>query len=669
MSDTLISESNTHPDLERRHIAMTLLGALGGAALLQASNTSEVAALPAAGQPTMGIDWVETIGDSPVAGKQPNLRGLVGSDSDVLVIALGYRSPGDGGGGVFVWISTSAIDNGGTIIVPNQSVGSATPGPHWQRIYSGPVDVKWFGAYGNGSTPDDIYLIRARDAVAASGGTVSFGPGTYRLSRNVTLGETVGLQFTAGAILAPDAGTTLTILGPLSVANAGQIFNAGKGAGKVSFGAPLMQPGDIPWARGGNQFIEHVNVKWWGAKSYAYDNDPSREDSRPAFQAALDTYRSVFVPDGVYYIDPHLGKYRGIEYQGIILPALEQVLFGTGIATSMLRFRSSTGAAITLGEENQVIRHIYVQNANSDPNRKTIGIEARKKPFLNLDYVLIGQFWIGISGGVFAADHLSVELCIYAAILLGGEGPVPAQECEISHFVYTGGEGSSQYGIVVSGENSGQHRIADGRISAVDINGIVLLDKTSHNTIENVVIKNCGRSGILLDSGAYNNTIQNCTIWANGKKASGLESGVLVADASLTKVVNCSIFDNLPDPNRATQAYGVHMMPASRGTIVANCVLHPNRVGAFVDNGTLNRIYGNSENNRTNPNSTIEPVDDVTRVKGTFVFMFGSNGPTISQGVGAPPPSPPPANGSLYLRTDGTGPHLYVGENGVWVPK
>jgi hypothetical protein len=153
---------------------------------------------------------------------------------------------------------------------------------------------------------------------------------------------------------------------------------------------------------------------------------------------------------------------------------------------------------------------------------------------------------------------------------------------------------------------------------------------------------------------------------------------VSVANASLTKVVNCSIFDNKPRIQDATQAYGVYMAPESRGTIVANCVLHPNRQGAFVDKGALNRIYGNSENNETHPDSTMHPVDDVTHMKATFLFdkainvpslLLGSNGPTISHGSGAPAPSVTAANGSLYLRSDAAGPNLYVMQNGAWVAK
>lgn len=47
--------------------------------------------------------------------------------------------------------------------------------------------------------------------------------------------------------------------------------------------------------------------------------------------------------------------------------------------------------------------------------------------------------------------------------------------------------------------------------------------------------------------------------------------------------------------------------------------------------------------------------------------QLAQDGPTITTGRGAP--SGPQPNGSLYLRSDGTGPNLYARENGAWVAK
>jgi len=67
----------------------------------------------------------------------------------------GYYTDGDGGGGDFYWDSTSTeTDNGGTII----KATAITTG-RWKRLFSGTVNVKWFGAKGDGT--DDAAAVNA----------------------------------------------------------------------------------------------------------------------------------------------------------------------------------------------------------------------------------------------------------------------------------------------------------------------------------------------------------------------------------------------------------------------------------------------------------------------------------------------------------------------------
>jgi len=49
------------------------------------------------------------------------------------------------------------------------------------------------------------------------------------------------------------------------------------------------------------------------------------------------------------------------------------------------------------------------------------------------------------------------------------------------------------------------------------------------------------------------------------------------------------------------------------------------------------------------------------------LILGNSAGPTLSVGTGVPSAAEP--NSSVYFRTDGTGPNLYVRENGIWVAK
>ncbi len=95
-----------------------------------------------------------------------------------------YATTGDGGGGTFTWSATStAADNGGTVLMPSGDT-SSTPG-RWLRQYSGAIDVRWFGATGNGKTDDTAALQGALNAAAATpgGATVAAAAGaTYLVS-------------------------------------------------------------------------------------------------------------------------------------------------------------------------------------------------------------------------------------------------------------------------------------------------------------------------------------------------------------------------------------------------------------------------------------------------------------------------------------------------------
>lgn len=126
------------------------------------------------------------------------LRGLVGGvgGCPLGLHVGGFWSLQDSGGGSFYWDGAStATDDGGTIIRPNAAgVGPSDPG-RWKRIWSGAVQVDWFGAKGDSSrtgatdgTDDQVAIQSAIDFCGPAGRTLKFDANKcYRSSSYLTL--------------------------------------------------------------------------------------------------------------------------------------------------------------------------------------------------------------------------------------------------------------------------------------------------------------------------------------------------------------------------------------------------------------------------------------------------------------------------------------------------
>lgn len=153
-----------------------------------------------------------------------------------VVQVLSHTTAGDGGGGVFVLISGTATDNGGTKIQPS---GTSF---HYERHFSGALDVSWFGgrsnaAYQNGTTgewyqdaglttqaTDDGYKLRAAIAVAAAtpGGTGVHWSGNLYLHKTSRVGPKKEFVPLANNITIFGDGDTSVIRVPPGINTAGE---------------------------------------------------------------------------------------------------------------------------------------------------------------------------------------------------------------------------------------------------------------------------------------------------------------------------------------------------------------------------------------------------------------------------------------------------------------
>lgn len=138
--------------------------------------------------------------DSVAALKAISVDGLA---DNAVAIVLGYNEPGDGGGGQFFYNQSSvALNNGGTIISPDVGDG------RWLRAFSGPIDVAWFGAVGDGATDDTAAINAAITAVDNEGGGMIVAPRVYRVFDQVNACSNLVIDGLGSGVLLAKAGNT-----------------------------------------------------------------------------------------------------------------------------------------------------------------------------------------------------------------------------------------------------------------------------------------------------------------------------------------------------------------------------------------------------------------------------------------------------------------------------
>ena len=151
----------------------------------------------------------------PAGATLSNVSEIVDAIDDLKVLnggntveVLGYYTKGDGGGGLFYWDSTSTeADNGGTII---QATGITTG--RWKRVFSGAVNVKWFGAKGDGITDDRSYFQNALSYLrSTNGGTINITNGKYLLNSATNPTDNIMLIFSSNITIEMDNDSELIV--------------------------------------------------------------------------------------------------------------------------------------------------------------------------------------------------------------------------------------------------------------------------------------------------------------------------------------------------------------------------------------------------------------------------------------------------------------------------
>lgn len=150
--------------------------------------------------------WVAS--SSTVLDSIAQLRALTPAFADNVTVR-GYYAKSDGGGGSFYWDTPSVVpDNGGTVIQPNAG-GTG----RWIRYWSGEkIDVKWFGAKGDGVTSDTAAIANAMTVAIAVKGTLYISSAPVYYLATITIPDG-----TSGLDIVGDGKGYPSVAGPGSV--------------------------------------------------------------------------------------------------------------------------------------------------------------------------------------------------------------------------------------------------------------------------------------------------------------------------------------------------------------------------------------------------------------------------------------------------------------------
>lgn len=107
-------------------------------------------------------------------------------EQNASILVKGYYTAGDGGGGMFYWEKSSrAIENGGTAF--RNDAGSK--GRFVRICDAETLNVRWFGAKGDGQNDDTQAFVEALKLLPNVGGTIIVPNGTYNISETITVGD------------------------------------------------------------------------------------------------------------------------------------------------------------------------------------------------------------------------------------------------------------------------------------------------------------------------------------------------------------------------------------------------------------------------------------------------------------------------------------------------
>lgn len=182
-----------------------------------------------------------------------------------------------------------------------QAVPAGQPADAAPGVEEGGVDVRDYGAVGDGRTDDTRAFRRALEAIGGDEGTIRIVRGSYRVE-GISFPGTVTLAFRDGGTLHVPAGGRIEVNAAVD-AGMREIF---AGAGSVQ----------------GRIQARYVYPQWFGARGDGVHDDA------PALQRAADLAtssmgRTLFIPEGEYRFESDVVFRSDVESRGLLVKEME----------------------------------------------------------------------------------------------------------------------------------------------------------------------------------------------------------------------------------------------------------------------------------------------------------------------------------------------------------
>lgn len=172
------------------------------------------------------------------------LRLVADPASQGVVQTLGCVAEGDGGGGVWYWSpSSTATDNTGTIVLPTGWVGAG----RWIRSVTTFINLKWFGAVGDGVTNDRNAIQSALTYATANNVRLYIPAGTYYVPN--TSANNPALSFSGNLSIVGDGMDRSILYYDDNTASTRRDFFTSTSAGNIDFSDVAFQS---TWGQGGD---------------------------------------------------------------------------------------------------------------------------------------------------------------------------------------------------------------------------------------------------------------------------------------------------------------------------------------------------------------------------------------------------------------------------------